>query len=114
MAKSQRIGPMRHRITIEQHTDTDDGLGGATQSWSTRATCWAAIEHKTLAGSTAASGQIHDRTQVDFIIRERNASTARQGDRISYDSRTFDVRAVANADERGRFLRMVCVEQELG
>lgn len=106
----QRIGPMRHRITVEQYAETDDGYGGASQSWSTRETVWADMQHKTLTGETAAGGQLIDRTQIDFVVRD--SAGIRQGDRISFDGRFFLVQAVANEDERGRFKRVVTVERE--
>ena len=75
---------------------------------------WAARGAQTLAGSIGPGGQIMDRSQIDFIIRELGATAVRQGDRVQYDSRVFDVQAVANEDERGRFLRLVCMEREVG
>ena len=108
------IGPMRHYITIQAEVETADDYGGASKAWSTRLSTWAKMDHKTLAGSIGPGGQIMDRSQIDFIIREIGATAVRQGDRVQYDSRVFDVQAVANEDERGRFLRLVCMEREVG
>ena len=37
-------GQLRHRVTIQQATETTDGFGGVTQAWATFATVWAAVE----------------------------------------------------------------------
>ena len=107
---AQRIGPMRHRITVEQYTETANEYGGASQAWTTRETIWAAMEHKSLSGSVGPGGLLMDRSQIDFIVRD--SATVRQGDRISFDGRFFTVQAVANEDERGRFKRVVTTERK--
>lgn len=106
----QRIGPMRHRITVEQQTEIGTEYGGASVAWSTRKTVWAAMEHKSLAGAVGPGGLLMDRSQIDFIVRD--SATVRQGDRIQFDGRVFTVQAVANQDERGRFKRVVTTERE--
>lgn len=118
------IGPMRHYITIQAEVETADDYGGASKTWSTRLSTWAKMDHKTLAGSIGPGGQIMDRSQVDFVIRvignrqddgdSGYEYNIRQGDRVQYNGRTFDVQAVANEDERARFLRLVCMEREVG
>lgn len=108
-----RIGPMRHRITIETNVGTDDGYGGQSDDWQTRATCWAGVEHKAAAGAATSSGQLFDRTVVYFIVREINASGARQGDRVQFDGSTYFVQSVTNRDERGKFLTLVALDREL-
>lgn len=105
---------MRHRITIQERSKTSDGYGGASHAWSAGSTVWSAIQHKSLAGSVGPGGQIADRSQIDFIIRQEAFAAVRQGDRIQYDGRTFLIDAVQNEDERGRFLRIVTTEQEFG
>jgi SPP1 family predicted phage head-tail adaptor len=105
---------MRHYITIQAEVETWDDSGGGCKWWGTRLSTWAKMDHQTLAGSVGPGGQIMDRSQIDFVIREIGATAVRQGDRVQYDSRVFDVQAVANEDERGRFLRLVCMEREVG
>lgn len=109
---SQRIGPMRHRITVEMYSEQKDNYGGSNRVWSERETLWAAASHKSLAGSVGPGGLLMDRTQIDFVVR--SGAGIRQGDRIQFDGRTMTVQAVANEDERGRFLRVVTVEREQG
>ena len=38
-----RAGALRHKITIEEVTETADGLGGFTESWSEYTTTYASI-----------------------------------------------------------------------
>lgn len=108
-----RIGPMRHRVAIEQRVETADGFGGVTLTWDAVTTTWAAIEWKSQSGAAARSGQFYDRSQVDFTMRRLNATTLRQGMRIVWDGKYFDVQSVANEDAQGRFWRVVTVEGEV-
>lgn len=108
------IGSMRHRITIRPRSEAADAYGGAAVTFAAGTEVWAAVQYKSIAGGVGPGGQIADRTQVDFVIRQEAYSTARQGWRIDFDSRTFLIDAVANEDERGRFLRLVAQEQEFG
>lgn len=109
-----RIGPMRHRVQIQDRTETPDGFGGVSYTWATAATVWADMKHKTLSGSIGPGGQIMDRSQVDFIVRAASAGAARVGRRILYSGRAFFIEAQANEDERGRFIRIVTVERPMG
>jgi SPP1 family predicted phage head-tail adaptor len=108
-----RIGPMRHRVLIQQGATTGDGYGGVTVTWEDVTTTWAAIKYKSQSGAASRSGQFYDRSQVDFIIRRLNATTLRQGMRIAWDGKYFDVQSVANEDAQGRFWRVVTVEGEV-
>jgi SPP1 family predicted phage head-tail adaptor len=109
-----KIGSMRHRVTFQSRDETNDGYGGVTYTWNDVATTWAAVEHKSATGATSRSGQVYDRTQINFTIRKVNAATIRQGNRISWDGRIFDIQSVTNRDEQGRFLTLVATETELG
>ena len=43
MAKAQDASDLRHRVDLQSPSDTPDGLGGYTRSWSTVATVWAHV-----------------------------------------------------------------------
>lgn len=109
----QQIGPMRHRILIGQRTESADAYGGAAVTFPTLATCWAAMDVTGQAGALGPGGQIFDETRLTFTIRA-DAAAVRQGDRITYDGRTFSVESVANADERKRFKQIEALEREFG
>ena len=108
------LGNMRHRVEIQAKTETSDGFGGVSYTWNTVATVWADMQHKSLAGAVGPGGQLMDRTQIDFIVRGVCAGQARVGRRINYCGREFFIQATANEDERGRFVRIVTVEREVG
>ena len=109
------IGKMRHRITIERKAQASDGEGGVSYTWEPHATVWASADHKSLRGAAGPAGQLMDTSQIDFMTRYSDCcASVQQGDRVMFNGRTLYVQAVANEDERRRFLRLVCVERQQG
>jgi SPP1 family predicted phage head-tail adaptor len=101
------IGALRHRVTIEQKTAAPDGGGGFAESWNALATVWAAIE--TLEGAEILRAeQIMGETRFRLRIRYRGDVTAAM--RVQFGSRVLGIEAVADADGRGRYLVLSCVE----
>jgi len=104
-----RIGKLRHRITIEQVSETQDPDGSVIESWSTYATVQASIEP--ISGREYVAAQS---TQADVThrIRIRYLSGIVPKMRVSYNSRIFDILSVINLGERNRELQLICRESE--
>lgn len=101
------IGNLRHLVTIEEKTATPDGGGGVSESWSTLATVWAAIE--TLDGAEVSRAeQIVGETRFGLRIRYRADVTPAM--RVRFSARVLGIEAVFDPDGRGRFLTLTCVE----
>lgn len=87
-----RAGRLKHRITIEQPTNSQSSTGASTASWSTYLTRRASQEplagREKLASSEAFFGE------ADYRFTMRYTSGVTKAMRISWDSRTFDITAV--------------------
>lgn len=101
------ISKLRKRITIQSVTRVSDGVGGFTESWSTFATRFAAIE-PTKAFQIRWADHLEHRVTHKITLRYLSGVTSDM--RVVYGSRTFHIRAIRNPEERNRFLELICEE----
>ncbi len=102
-----RAGELRHRITIQQATETPSTSGAITQTWSTVATVWAAIE--ALSGREAfAAQQVNAQVSSRIRIRYRAGITPKM--RIVFGARTFNIESVMDMESRRRELQLLVSE----
>lgn len=88
MAIGRGIGSLRHKVTIQQPTDSKSARGGVTQTWATYHTAYAAIEP--LSGGEGQAGRMESGTITHRIrIRYKDGITAKM--RVVFGSRTFDI-----------------------
>lgn len=103
-----RAGQLRHRVTLQSVTRTDDEGGGYSEAWADDATVWAAVEP--LEGTEALRGMALTATVTHRIwLRYREGVTAAM--RVQHDGRTFNVRSVIDPEERHRELVLLAEEQ---
>lgn len=122
-----KFGKMRHRVTIQKLTRTDDGAGGYTETWEDIATVWAAVEPLSgreyyLAQQTQAEvshkvtmryGQWYDEYFLTpFSSAQEGETVVKPQMRIVYDGRpfSFDIQSVIDVKERHRELVVLCKE----
>lgn len=104
------IGELSRRVVLEQLTRTPDGAGGATESWSTVATIFAAV--RALSGSEGfVFDRMTGRATHEIIIRHR--SDAKPTMRFRLGARLFEILAVLDEDGRRRHLRCLVEERDL-
>lgn len=105
-----RAGTLRHRITIQEPSASQDSYGEETPvAWSTLATVWAAFEP--LSGDERyieVADQRLAETRVRFRIRYRDDVTHKM--RVSWRSRTFNILEVRNVGGRDREVYLICEE----
>lgn len=101
------IGKLREYITIETPSESDDGYGGKTVTWSTHASVWAKIDPISAAQTWHADNLEH-RVTHKVTIRELSGVTAKM--RISWESRTFYIRHFREILERDRFVEILAEE----
>lgn len=108
-------GKLDRRITIQQATVTRGAGGGETRSWTTLATVWANVRpmsgREFVAGQRTGGGtttQQLGEVTTTFQIRYRSDVVEKM--RISYDSKTYNIRAVLPSEDRKRFLTLACTE----
>lgn len=102
-----RPGKLRHRIEIQEPTETRSASGQATVTWSTIATVWASVEP--LRGREFfASKQIQ--AQVDTRIRIRYISGLTPKMRILWGTRVYLIDSIINPEERNIELQLMVRE----
>jgi len=106
-----QAGKLRHRVTIEQPTETQDAYGSVVQSWATLATVWAAIEPVTGRERFATTGDVrYAENEVHIRIRYRDDITPKM--RVVHGSDVYNIRAVMDRWGRGQELLLRCTVAE--
>jgi SPP1 family predicted phage head-tail adaptor len=100
-----RAGRLRHRLTLQSKTTTQNAYGEAVVSWVNQGTVWGAIEP--LSGRELyAQQQIQPETKVRVVMRYH--STIDESWRIVSGGKYYDIDTIINADERNRMLTIMC------
>lgn len=107
-----RAGDLRHRVTFQAKTATEDSFGEQLPTWIDQFTVSAAIEplsgRELFAAQSVQSEVTH---QITVRYRSEFASPrAIAAMRIAYGNRLFDVHAVMNVDERNRMVIVMASE----
>lgn len=117
-----RAGRLRHKVTIQEVTETPDAYGEPSESWTTYAERWASIEP--LAGREYFAAK-QEHSEVDTRIRlrwDRALVAVTPKHRVLYtyplldgspettQTRIFDIEAVLNMQERNREIVLMCRE----
>lgn len=105
---SIRAGKLRHYVTIQQATETQDSLNAVTPSWGTFAQVWAGFE--TLSGREyfEAAGRQAE-VSGRFWLRD-TLSGVTDKMRVLMGSRTFDIKAVLPPEKPGGYLQLMTLE----
>lgn len=104
-----RAGTLRHRVTIQETTETRDGAGGVINTWSTVATVWAAVEP--LRGREFIEARA-TQAQVDTRIRIRYQASLSLTPkmRVTWGSRVYDIQAVIELRTEHREIHLMAKE----
>lgn len=100
-------GKLRHRITFQERTTTQDSYGQPLLTWTDVATVWGAVEPlngRELMAAEAVQSEITHQV----VIRYRPGITAKM--RVLYGTRVFDIQNVLDENERHRMLTLLCLE----
>ena len=108
MGQRMRAGDLRHRIVIQEKTDTPDGMGGFTSTWSEKFKARAAIW-------PLSSKEQLDAMKLESVITNKIRIRYRAGitsaNRILFGSRIFQIKgAPINTDERNKTLDFLVTE----
>lgn len=101
-------GKLRHLVTLQQlGARVDDDMGGGSIPFTDVAQLWASIEP--LSGrELLQAGQLDDR--MTHRVRMRYYAGIRPSWRIAYESRVFDIKSIADKEERHIELELMCEE----
>lgn len=102
-----RAGRLRHRITIEEKTVTQDAFGEPDATWSTYVKAWARVTP--LTGREYMEAQAQSQS-VSHEVRMRHRDGVTPEMRMVHGGRVFDIEAVLNEEERDRELILMCRE----
>jgi len=105
-----RVGNLRHRITIEENTPTEDAAGQPIESWSTLdgfsnvpAEVMETGGSETLRGKQVSATATH-------VVRLRYAPGVTTEHRITWEGRTLNIEQARNPDGRRIELWLECTE----
>lgn len=102
-------GRLRHRITIQQATQTVTA-GGVTTKWDDDATVWAAVSQVTADGRAKFAMTGHSDVTHEVILRTGPTLTLGSTRIIWRDSTLEPVTPAVDPENRGRFLKLACRE----
>lgn len=105
-----KAGSLRHLVTIEKPSRSQNGYGETVIAWSDAATVWAAI-YPVSANESLKEGQVTH--EITHEVRMRHTPEAKPDRRIRFGSRTFEIKSVLNLGERGIELKLLCQEQDV-
>lgn len=100
-------GSLSKRVSIQQADRASDGAGGSMVPWSDVATVWASIEPVNGHESYIAQA-LHGKISHKMRMRYRTGIAPSM--RALYGSRTFNILAALNDNEKGRYLLLFCEE----
>jgi SPP1 family predicted phage head-tail adaptor len=106
-----RAGEMRHSITIQRYTSTQDSLGALVLTWATLCTARAMVE---ALGGTGRLETIpkQDLATVTYRIRIRFRSdvTPAPKDRVLFGTKYLNIESVTDPSGRRREYVLMCTE----
>lgn len=104
-----RAGKLRHRLTIQEPTDTvGDTYGDATITWSDYATVWGSVTP--LRGQEQyQADQVQAGVTHRVTMRYRVGITSKM--RISHNGRVLSIMSVIDREDRNIELELMCMEE---
>ena len=103
-----RSAALRHKITIQELTEAQNGTGEIIKTWVDVMTVRSAYEPLT-GKEQYAEDQLQATSNTRFRIRYRDG--IKPAMRIVYDSRFFDIKAALNLGGRSKQIHLMAVER---
>lgn len=107
------IGKLRHRVTFQYLTRTNDGQGGFSSAWNNLAslpTVWAEVTPSNTKERFFSETLQYQRSHK-VVIRYRDDLTTEM--RMIFDERIFQIKSIKRLDER-RFFLVLDLEENQG
>ena len=103
------IGGLRHRMSIEEPVEAEDGSGGRTRSWAPYDTVWAALTPLSGGQEVTAGGR---QMRLTHRLRLRYRGDLGAHMRFRLGARVFEIAALYDETEERRWLLCLCEEGE--
>lgn len=99
-------GALRQRVTFQTETEMPDGGGGYERGWSDVITVWGSLQPERGRERLQA-----DRLQASLggVLRVRSSTETRaitEAHRVLIDGVPYQIRSIANPDQKNRYLEM--------
>lgn len=114
-----RAGRLKHRLRLQESSESRDSFGEPDQSWSTTATVWGGVE--ALRGDEQfAANQVSSELQIKIIIRYGSEWSGINTKWRILDANTaiiYDIKSVILPEHRSRpntVIELVCVVHSFG
>ena len=102
------MASLRHKVVIQSETQSSDGQGGFTSSWTDGPTVYCSIE-PVKAYERYQAMQMQTPVTHKIVMRYRGGVTAKN--RLKFGDRILEIKEVINIEERGRFLQIKAMER---
>lgn len=106
-----RGGELRHLVTIQRYTATQDALGALVVTWATLCTARASVE------AVGGTGRLETTPKQELAtvtyrvrIRYRTDATPAPKDRVAYGSKYLNIESVTDPTGRRREYVLMCTE----
>jgi SPP1 family predicted phage head-tail adaptor len=102
-----RAGRLRHRIKIQEYTESQNTYGEVTKNWTDYATVWATFEPikgKEFWESQQINAEITTKVTMRYLAGVKSKM------RILLGTRIFEIDSVINPEERNRELQLLVKE----
>ncbi|MEL6873351.1 MAG: phage head closure protein [Pseudomonadota bacterium] len=106
--ESQRIGRLRHRVTIEMPVRIQTEGGAAQETWLPLETVFAELCPRD--GRERVRGDQLD-AEVTHVVRMRFRDDLNEDMRLTMPGRTFEITAVIDEGEMRRWVKLLCIER---
>lgn len=103
-----KIGDLRHRITFQVPSTTENEIGEEIPVYNDFKTVWASIEP--LSGKEYLEAN-KESNEITHRIRIRYTQGITNDMRIVYKNRVFDIQSIINVNERNKELQIMCIER---
>ncbi len=100
-------GSLRHSITIQRHTETQNDFGEVIKDWSVLLTTQSRIRPISGKELFANHATINTLTHAVYI---RYQVSIKPYDRVIFKNREFNIVSVINHDEKNISLELMCLE----
>jgi len=102
-----RSGKLRHYITLQEATDTQDSAGQPIPAWTTSLQNWPANVMDVQGTESTRGGQI-TATATHVVETRYNAAFTQDKQIVDSLSRTFQILAVKDSEGRQRYIELHC------
>ncbi len=106
-----RTGRLRCNAVLQSATASQDAIGGTSLSWGTFLASWWCELHQAKGGEAFRGRVVH--AEADHVATGRWVSGVTPRHRMTFNGRTFDIKAADDLDNRNRTLVLHLKERGL-